>query len=107
MSVLLLLLLCGCETRNTGASHELTDFAWSAVQRSGNKVTLTFSADRACLAIANQKDVTRIEGRYLASDRELVIFMPQIARTYGFTYTPRGGLLDLCRGNTTITLKKN
>ncbi len=103
---LILLLLCGCGSRATGASHELTDYSWSARQRSGSEVTLTFTADRACLAIVSPKEVTRIEGKYLASDRELVIFMPQIAQTYGFSYTPRGRLLDLHRGRATITLKK-
>ena len=103
---LLLPLLCGCESKATGAVHELTDYSWSAKQRSGSEVTLTFTADRACLAIVSPKEVTRIEGKYLASDKELVIFMPQIAQTYGFSYTPRGKLLDLHRGGATITLKK-
>ena len=97
---------CGCQIQSTGAVHELIDYSWGITQRSGERVSLTFSGDRACFCMENAKGTTKIEGRYLASDGELVIFMPQIARNYGFSYTPRGKYLDLAYQDELIRLKK-
>lgn len=101
-----LCLFCGCGVKNTGAVHELCNHSWGITQRSGERVSLTFSGERACFCMKNSKDTAKIEGRYLACDGELVIFVPQIARSYGFSYTPHGKYLDLSYQGEHIRLKK-
>ncbi len=106
-AALLLPLLCGCSMQQTGKTFELCSQSWSVTQRGGARIGLCFDGDTACFSVNNGKEHTEIKGRYLATDIDFVIFMPQIAQNYRFVYTPRGKYLDLKYNGKTLTLKKS
>lgn len=104
---LLLPLLCGCGMRQTGRAHELCARDWRITQRGGAQISLRFDGDNACFTVQNGGERTKIEGRYLATEKDFVIFVPQIAQNYRFSYIPRGKYLDLQYNGKTLTLKKS
>lgn len=95
-----------CTTDTSGYVNELKSSKWTAKLEGGAEVNLEFSEDTAILKIQNSDITTEIEGSYIADQNSLVIFMPDVAQNYTFTYTPKGNKLDLTYNNSTITLNK-
>ena len=96
-------LLCGCSTVKTGKKYELTENSWKARLDGGGRLSLRFGGGRAELKMENGENKTVISGEYLADDKTLVIFVPELMQNYGFGYTPRGNLLDLSFNGATVT----
>ncbi len=105
--ILLPLTFSGCAADVSGRVSELISCSRSAVLESGAEVSLSFSEDTATLAIKSRDETTVIQGRYLADDDNLVIFMPEIGQNYCFAYTPRGNELELTYDGGSVVLKSD
>ncbi len=102
--ILLPLIFCGCETKQTGNVYELTRYSWQAKFENGGKVTLSFRGERASLTLKNGDEQDKIEGKVIADDSSFVIFDRDDAQNYGFEYVPRGEKLDLTFEGSTIEM---
>lgn len=100
------LLLCSCTTDTSGYKTELVSSKWYALLDGGAEVNLSFDDDTACFCINNAEKSCKIEGKYIADDKTFVIFVPEIAQNYGFSYTPKNSTLELGFGEHYITLER-
>ncbi len=111
LSVILLMslciFLCSCTKDTTGYSNELVSSSWEKTLNGGAEVKLDFTEDTANLSIANGDLKTNIKGKYIADEKQFVIFVPKISQNYGFEYTPKGDTLELKYGDCTITLDRS
>lgn len=98
-------ILCSCTMQDSGYKTELTSYKWCSEFDGGGKVSLAFSDENATLTLENGKDTAQIKGKYIADDKQFIIFVPQIAQNYRFEYTPKGKTLDLKYNNSTVTLQ--
>ncbi len=106
LMILLSLLFCGCESRSKGNVYELTGCDWEAETEGGGVLRLSFDGDSARIEIENGADSTVIEGEMLADDGTFVVFDKELRQNYGFSYVPRGSLLDLTYGGHTVEMHK-
>ncbi len=95
LCAIIMITLCSCSVDTSGYTYELTSNIWEAEFDGGGKAVLKFDDDTASLTMSNGDLQRSIEGRYIADDSSLVIFMPELKYNYCFKYTPRGNTLEL------------
>lgn len=100
------LLFCSCTSPSSSYKTELVSSSWHTTLDGGAEVSLSFDDQTACLSISSSDKNCKIEGKYIADEQTLVIFVPEIAQNYGFSYTPKNSTLTLCFEGNTITLEK-
>ncbi len=105
--VLLCMLFCSCTADTSGYVSELTGSRWSAELNGGARAELCFEGDTASLNIENGGKSVQLQGKYIADENTFVIFMPEIAQNYTFSYTPKGSTLSLSYGGKSIILEKS
>lgn len=104
LSFLLGVVLCGCSVDTSGYTEELTSSLWKVSLEGGAELVLSFDEEYACLSIENFNLKKEIKGKYIADEKSFVIFDTDVAQSYSFEYTPKGGNLDLTYNGSTITL---
>ena len=97
-------MLCGCSVDTSGYKYELVSNVWEAEPDSGARAVLQFDGDIATLELSNGDLQRKIEGKYIADDNTLVIFMPELKYNYSFEYEPKGNTLELKYNDMTLTL---
>lgn len=98
--------LCSCTTATSSYKSELISSSWHTTLEGGAEVSLTFDDEIAALDISSTDKSCKIEGKYIADEQTLVIFVPKIAQNYGFSYTPKNSTLTLSFEGNSITLEK-
>lgn len=106
VSFLLCLLFCSCSADTSGYKHELISNSWSAKFEGGAELKLEFNENTACLSIKNSDKKADIKGKYIADEKSFVIFVPEAAQNYSFTYVPNGKSLELSYSGSTVTLER-
>ncbi len=107
ISIFFCLIFCSCTADTSGYKNELTSKCWSAELEGGAQAELSFNGDTAALSLKSGEETAKIEGRYIADDKTLVIFMPEIAQNYTFEYTPKGNTLELKYNGNAITMSES
>lgn len=95
-----------CTADTSGYVHELTSAKWKANLEGGVELELEFDKNTALLKIDNSDKSVKIKGRYLASEKSFIIFMPEIAQNYTFDYLPMGEKLNVTYNGRTVTFDK-
>lgn len=101
----LFVICCGCARTASGNVAELTACSWTASPEGGAAAKLVFADGNAALTVTNGGESEVIAGRYIADDRNLVIFDSGTKRNYSFSYVPRGDTLELSYAGEQIEMK--
>lgn len=110
--VLLLLLifmlnLSGCcKNKIMTRADELMSASWSAQDRYGKKITLSFNQNKALIQLETKEFTGEIYGMVTLNDDTLEIADKALNENYVFKYVLFGNKIDLKYGEKTIELKK-
>lgn len=98
--------MTSCMSDTSGCKYELTASSWSAEQKGGSSVSLSFDDENAYLTAKSGNDEVNIDGKYAADSESFVIFNTAYPENFRFYYELNGENLSLTYCEGTIVLKR-
>lgn len=107
LSLIFMLNLSGCcKNKIMTRADELMSASWSAQDKYGKKITLSFSQNKALIQLETKEFTGRIYGTATVNDDTFEIADKALNENYVFKYVLFGNKIDLKYGEKTIELKK-
>ncbi len=101
------LLLSGCTQPQVKAqADELVANSWSAVDKFGKEISLSFKDDTAKLHIKTEDFNYEINGTVLVDEQTVKIFDDALNQSYSFDYTLYGDKIEIIYDDKTVELSK-
>lgn len=101
------MLLSGCTQSQVKAqADELVANKWSAVDKFGKEIYLSFKNDTASLRVKANDFNYEIKGTVLLDEQTLKIFDNSLKQSYAFDYVLYGDKIDIIYDDRSIELKK-
>lgn len=105
--IIMMVLLTGCtQTQITSEADELMANKWSACDKFGKEISLSFIEDKAELKVKTDNFSCEITGIALVDDQTLKIFDNTLKQNYSFNYTLYGDKIEITYYENTIELSK-
>lgn len=107
MAVFILIFLSGCtHSQIKTQADELVANKWSAVDKFGKEISLSFNDDTASLRVKANDISYEIKGTVLLDEQTLKIFDNTLKQSYVFDYALYGDKIDIVYDDRSIELKK-
>ena len=105
--VVVMLFLTGCtQAQITSKADELIANKWSASDKFGKEISLSFIQDTAELKVKTNDFSCEITGTALVDEQTVKIFDNTLKQSYSFNYTLYGDKIEIIYDENTIELSK-
>lgn len=105
--IIIIVLLTGCtQSQITSEADELMANKWSACDKFGKEISLSFIEDTAELKMKTDNFSCEITGTALVDEQTLKIFDNNLKQSYSFNYTLYGDKIEITYYENTIELSK-